>query len=145
MSAPCSRAAASTASRSASSPVADWTALNATAVVRPSIASASRSSGTVSTSTPRCACARNGKSSEVKSISGATTRAPSGIAAATWPTSPETVAPVATRSGGTPTSRAHASRARAVLSPHGSQVVRPSRQSASAACSSSQAGCGGSP
>ena len=78
-------------------------------------------------------------------MSGASTRAPSGIEAATRPTSSETVAPVATVSGATPTSAANAARAPSVESPQCSQLVRPPRQSSSAPCSASHAQSGGRP
>ena len=137
--------AATIAARSATSPVAICTALNATTSVEASIAPASSAAGTVRTVTPRCAWTRNGKSVEVNSTSGARTRVPSGSDEATRPTSPETVAPTATVDGGTPTSRANDPRAASVASPHCSQLVRPVRQSSSAAWSASQAGRGGSP
>ena len=57
----------------------------------------------------------------------------------------DTVAPIAMSSGVTPVIRANAARARPVDSSHGSQLVFPHRQSASADCSASQAGRGGSP
>ena len=145
VSAPWWRAAASIASRSATSPVEDWTALTATTSVRASIASASRASGTTSTVTPRSAWARNGNSSETNSGSGASTRAPSGSAAATWAISPETVAPTATRSTSACTSRANSARARPVTAVQCSQLTRPARQSSCAVCSASQTGSGGSP
>ena len=69
-------------------------------VGRASIAPASSAAGTVRTVTPRCAWTRNGKSVEVNSTSGASTRDPSGSDEATRPTSPETVAPTATVDGG---------------------------------------------
>jgi len=47
--------------------------------------------------------------------------------------------------GVAPVIAANAARARPTDSSHGSQLVRPPRQSASAACSASQAGRGGSP
>ena len=96
--------------------------------------------------TTSCPRAMKGQSSDVNSMSAATTRPrPGSTAAATSATSSETVAPVATRSGGTPTSPAQSSRARPVDSPQGSQLVRPPCQSSSAARSASQAGRGGSP
>ena len=81
----------------------------------------------------------------MNSTSGTTTRAPSGSAAATRPTSAETWLPTATSAG--PDADQPGERApgplgrRAPLLP----AVRPPRQSASAACSASQAGRGGSP
>src|ERR1044072_1813225 len=77
-------------SSAAPSPVDDCTALTATTSTDASMASASRSSGTTSTVTPRSAWARNGNSSETNSGSGASPRAPSGIANATWGVSPHT-------------------------------------------------------
>ncbi len=81
----------------------------------------------------------------MNSISGARTRDPSGSEEATSPTSPETVAPTATVDGSTPISRANDPRAASVALPQCSQLVRPVRQSSSAAWSASQAGRGGSP
>ena len=117
----------------------------ATTSVVASIASASRSSGTTSTVTPRPACARNGNSSDTNSGSGASTRAPSGIAAATCAIRPETVAPTATRSASAPTSVANSARARPVTAVQCSQLTRPARQSACAVCTASHTGSGGSP
>ncbi len=87
----------------------------------------------------------NGKSTDVKSTSGASTRAPSGTAAATNPRSVDTFAAIATVSTGTPAIRANDARASSPGIPHCSQLVRPPRQSSSAACSASQAGVAGSP
>jgi len=56
-----------------------------------------------------------------------------------------TVAPIATRSGATPTIVANAVRAPSLLSPQCSQLVRPPRQSASACCSASKPARGGRP
>ena len=107
-------AAASTiASRSATSPVDDWTALTATTSVRWSIASATPATGAHSTSIPRC-CARNGHRSDVNSGWAETTRAPSGSEAATSPTMLDVFAPIAIHSTGTPTSRAKEARALSV-------------------------------
>ena len=133
------------AARSATSPVADWTALNATTSMVSSIASAYLATGAVTTCTPRSACTAHGKTFEVNSTSGTSTRAPSGIAAATSEIAAETVLPVKTSSAATPTSRPNAARARPVDSSHGSQLVSPTCQSASACCIASQAGLGGSP
>ena len=54
-------------------------------------------------------------------------------------------APIATHSTGTEHMRANAARAPSAESPQCSQLVRPARQSASAAWRTSQAGRGGSP
>ena len=78
-------------------------------------------------------------------MSGTSTRVPAGSEAATSPTRPETVEPIATRSGTVPTSRAKAARARSVSSLQPSQLVRPVRHSSRTACSASQAGRGGRP
>jgi hypothetical protein len=145
VSAPCWPAAAAMSSSAATAPLEDWTALKATTPVDASIVSASRSSGTNETRTPRASCARNGKISEVNSFSAATTRVPSGSAAATIPSSPETLAPIATSSTRAPVIKANCSRARWVAGTQPSKLVRPPCQSASAACSASQAGLGGSP
>ena len=87
----------------------------------------------------------NGHSAEVNSASVETTRAPSGSAAATRPAMVDALAPIATHSSGTPHMRANDARASSVDSPQCSQLVRPPRQSASAAWSASQAGRGGRP
>ena len=134
MIAPWASAAAAIASRSATSPVLICTALKATTSVAAPTASARSAGGTVRTVARPSSCAtRKGKSVDVNSTSGATTRAPAGSDAATRPTSPETVAPTATSPALTPTIAAHASRERSVDSPQCSQLVRPPRQSASAA------------
>ena len=62
---------------------------------------------------PRASCARNGKVTLVNSPSGTSTVDPSGTAAATIATWGDTWLPIATVSGGTPTSRAYAPRAAA--------------------------------
>ena len=95
--------------------------------------------------TPRCSCTRNGKSSDVNSTSGASTREPSGIEAATSPTSVDTFGPMATLSTGAPTSRAKDARASSPGIPQCSQLVRPPCQSSSALWSASHAGRGGRP
>ena len=78
-------------------------------------------------------------------ILGTRTRVPSGTAAATGANSWETAAPVATVVGSTPTSAANLFLATATESAHGSQLVRPARQSSSDCCSASHAGRGGGP
>ncbi len=78
-------------------------------------------------------------------MSGATTRAPSGSAAATGASSWDTVAPVDTSAASTPVIRAKAARDRSVASCHTSHEVPPTRQSASTRCRCSNAGSGGSP
>ena len=138
-----SAAASKIASTSATSPVLIWTALNATASAPSATASATSATGTVRTS--RRLCTSSGNSSEVNSMSGTTTRAPAGSAVITEPTSSDTVAPTATRVASTPTRRAKAARDASMLSPHGSQLVRPPCQSDSTACRASHAGRGGSP
>ena len=97
------------------------------------------------TSAPRASWTRKGKRSDAKSISGATMRARFGSDAATTPISCETLAETATSRGLTPTRRANEAREPSVASPQCSQLVRPARQSASAAWSASNAGRGGSP
>ena len=81
----------------------------------------------------------------MNSTSGASTREPSGIEAATSPTSVETFGPIATLSTGTPTSRAKDARASSPGIPQCSQLVRPPCQSSSALWSASHAGRGGRP
>ncbi len=121
------------------------TALKATTSVLASIASASRDGSTVVTVTPRASCTRNGNSVEVNSTSGTSTRVPAGRLAAARPMKADTVAPIATRSGATPTIVAKAARDPSVLSPQCSQLVRPVRHSASACCSASKPSRGGRP
>lgn len=87
----------------------------------------------------------NGHSAEVNSASVDRTRERSGSAAAMSPTKWETAPPTATHSVGTPQSRAKDPRAACVASFQCSQLVRPTRQSASAAWSASHAGVGGKP
>ena len=113
--------------------------------VRGSIASGMSSGATSRIVTPRCSCAMNGKRTEAKSMSGASTRVPSGSEAATRPMRSDTVAAIATVSGATRTSAANSSRAASVASPQCSQLVRPARQSASAVCIASHPQSGGSP
>src|SRR6478609_9803318 len=142
---PASRAARLIAARSATSPVADCTAEKATTSMSRPMASASRSTGAVSTVTPRSACTAQGKTFEVNSTSGTSTRAPSGTAAATGASNWETAAPVATDPGSTATSAANSFLATDTASAHGSQLVRPLRQSCSDRCNASHAGRGGGP
>jgi hypothetical protein len=144
-SAPCWRAAAVISAAGASWPDADWTRLNATSVVRPSMAPASRSSGTGTTSTPWAARTSQGNRLELNSPSGTTTRAPAVRTVATEPSSSETVAPMATSAAGTLTSRAKRSRDWSTLRSHGSQLVRPVRHSSSMAWTAANAGRGGRP
>jgi hypothetical protein len=73
--------------------------------------SISSSHDTSVTVTPRFCCAANGNVTLVNSLATTATLVPSGTLAATSPTSWDTLAPLATRSAGTPTSRAHAARA----------------------------------
>src|SRR5690606_1553274 len=100
--APRARAASAPRRYGATAPSADWTRLNTTRSVASSTASARSDSGTVRATTPRWACAIHGNRAEVNSPVGATTRAPSGSAAATGANSCETVAPTATSATGTP-------------------------------------------
>ncbi len=141
--APVPAAAAAIASRSATSPLLICAALKAATSAPSPIASANREGGTVRTS--KRSWTSSGNSTEVNSMSGTTTRAPAGSAVSTEPTSSETVEPTATCAASTPVSRANAARAPSVLQPHSSQLVRPPCQSASADCSASHAGRGGSP
>nr|WP_243716646.1 hypothetical protein [Actinomadura darangshiensis] len=141
-SAPCARAAATTSPPAATSPVADWTRLKATASVRSSIAWGRSAGGTVRTSR---SCTSQGNRFEVCSMSGTTTRDPDGSEAATGASTCEAEAPTATSSDGTPTRRAKAVRARPVDRSHLSQPLAPRRHSASALCSASNAGSGGMP
>ena len=108
--APWCAAAAAIASRSATRPSADWTALTATSAVSASIASATRSSGTSSTCTPRASAASNGNRTEVKSSSAHTTRSPRSSESATRPVNADTCALTATSSAATPCRRAKLAR-----------------------------------
>ena len=83
----------------ATSPVADWTALNATTSVRPSIASARRGAGRTGRRSRARPCTSHGNTIDVNSMSGTRTRAPSGSAVAEVRTSCDTVLPSATSSG----------------------------------------------
>ena len=100
------------AAMSAIAPSADCTTLTATRSASPA-ASTSSPAATSRTVTPRFSCAANGKVTLVNSFATVTTRVPSGTLAATSPTSWDTLAPLATVSVGTPTSRAHPARAAA--------------------------------
>lgn len=95
-------------------PSEDCTALNATSAVSGPTASAIASSG--AKRTLRSARTTNGLITEAKSPSGHSTSAPAGSEAETRPTWPATVEPTATRSDGTPTSRAKESLARCTRS-----------------------------
>ena len=124
----------------------DCTALTATRSVPPSTASASRSSATSRTRTPRASWASSGNSSEVKSSARA--RAPACRARSAAATSRRTATP-AGRSRRRPRRR----RAGAPSSPASARPTRPSRRSPcgrgatrrAAACTASHAGRGGSP
>ena len=70
---------------------------------------------------------------------------PSGTAAATGASNWETAAPVATVAGSTATRAANTFLATDTESAHGSQLVRPPRQSSSDCCNASHAGRGGGP
>ena len=139
----CASAAARIASRSATSPVDICTALNATTPVPASIASASRAGGTVCTSSP--GWTMNGKSVEVNSISGTITRVPAGSDAATSPTRPETVEPIATRSadGRPPAARTPRGRGRCPRSSPPSSCARAATRRARAAARPTPAAAAG--
>jgi hypothetical protein len=142
VSAPWWAAASQIASRSATRPSIDCTALTATNAVEPSIASATALSGTVSSRAP---ATRNGHSTDVKSRSALTTRAPGPNDRATRPVKAETWPATATSPGAAPCSAAHASRDAPTARSQTSQCVRPWRHSSSAPTSASTAGRGGSP
>nr|CRL71217.1 hypothetical protein CPGR_01896 [Mycolicibacterium malmesburyense] len=89
------------ASVSSRAPFADWTRLTTT-TSKSAAAEINWSAGSSVTVTPRSACAANGNVVLVNSPGTVTTRLPSGIAAATRPSAPETVLPMATDSTGTP-------------------------------------------
>lgn len=126
-------------------PSEDWTRLNATAVVRSSIAVASLAAGTVTTSTPRASWTSQGKRFEVNSMSGTSTRAPGGSAAANGASRPEAVWPAITASTGAPTRRAKQARARSPAACHASMSERPSRHASWAAVMAAYAVSGGMP
>jgi hypothetical protein len=119
------------ASRAASRPSDHCTALTATNAQDPSIASATRVSGTSRTSTP--GCARNGHSTDVKSSSAHTTRAPGASDKATNAAKADDWEPTATSSSPTPTSRAKLARAAPTDSSQPQNPVRPWRHSSHAA------------
>ena len=87
----------------------------------------------------------NGNRTDVKSTSGARTREPSGTDAATIPMSVDTLAAMATDPTPTPDETRERSARVLARNPQCSQLVRPPRQSSSAACSASHAAVGGSP
>ena len=103
------------------------------------------SSGHSTTVTPRYACAANGNETLVNSPAATSTRAPSGSAAATSPTSGETDAPIATRSTGTPTSSANAARPDSTAGSKSAGCAAPRRQSAIASATGSATATGGIP
>jgi hypothetical protein len=125
-SAPTARAAAVTDAASAISPVADCTSENATSHVDGVTASASRSSGTWRTS--RSPCARNGATTELKSPSTTTMRAPAGADAAARATNTDAWDPTATRSVALPSSDAACPRARSTTAVYSAAVLLPVRQ-----------------
>ena len=133
------------ASTSAMRPSADWTALHATTLVDGDTASASDSSGTARTVTPRAVWTRKGYSTDVKSHSGTTTSASSGRHEATAPKKPDADDPAATVSASTPTNAANDRRAWSAASFHSRQLADPSAQSSSTRCPSSTVAVGGSP
>jgi hypothetical protein len=143
--APWCAAAAAIASSSATRPSALWTELNATRSCCAPSASASRSTGTSSTRTPRASWARNGNRTLVKSSSAHSTLAPAGSAAAISPVKTETAGPTATSAAGTPAIRAKLSRPAATERSQPSKLVRPWRHSSAAAWSASNAVRGGNP
>ena len=114
--APTRCAASNTAPVSAMRPSDDCTALHATTPVRGPTASASASSGTGRTTTPRVVWARKGNNSDVNSPSGITTSVAAGRLAATSPTKVEALGPTATDSGATPTNDANRRRASSAAS-----------------------------
>ena len=95
--------------------------------------------------TPRSAWAMNGNRTEVKSPSGASTRAPSGSDAATSPASGDTWLPTATVAASTPTRRAKISRASVTSASNACGRVRPAPQSATAARMAAIVSTGGMP
>ena len=101
--------------------------------------------GTNRTSIPRAPWTSHGNTIDVNSMSGTRTRAFTGSAVERWVTSCETVLPSATSSGAACTSRANSAREASAASAHGSQLVAPTCQSASACCSASKARLGGRP
>ncbi len=110
------------ASKSATRPSIDCTALTATSAVEPSIASASRSSGTRSTCAP---ATRNGQITEVKSRSAHSTRSPLFSASAISPVKADTWPATATSEAAAPCSPAHAERDSPTARSQTSQCVRP--------------------
>ncbi len=143
--APTASARSVMAAISATSPVADCAAEKLTSAVDSSIASARSASGAVRTRMPRSWCTANGNTPDVNSISGTSTVAPSGRAAATGARSCDTVAPVATWSALSPTRCPNSSRERSTVAAHGCHGPAPTRHSSNDCCIASQAGRGGGP
>jgi hypothetical protein len=141
--APYDEHAATIASRSATRPSSDCTALTATSDVEASTAEGTSSSSTVSTSTP--GAARNGQSTDVKSPCAQTTREPRGSDIATSPVNDDTWLPTATHDAGTPCIRAQIARDWPTAASQSCQLVRPWRHWSATAWSASNAGRGGSP
>ena len=143
--APAAAAAVRIASRSATRPSTDCTSENATRWVDARISSASDSTGTCRTVTPRSAWARNGKTTDAKSPSTVRTSAPSGTLAATRPTSTDACEPTATHDGSTRTSRANAARDARTASSYAARSAFPACHRSSAACMASAVARAGSP
>ena len=108
-------------------------------------ASASASSGTGRTTTPRVVWARKGNNSDVNSQSGITTSVAAGRLAATSPTKVEALGPTATDSGATPANDANRRRASSAASFQVVHATEPSAQSSITRRDNSTVGRGGRP
>jgi hypothetical protein len=140
--APAARAAPSSRGTSSTHPSADCTTLTATTSWPFTAETSSASSTSVTVSR---LWAANGKLTLVNSPLAVSTLAPSGRLAATRPTSWDTLAPIATRCAGTPTSCAHARRATATGSSKTGGRSAPTRQRRTASATTSPADHGGTP
>ena len=136
--------AARSGSRSTIRPSADCTRLTAT-TSKPPASSGSRSRPVWVTDTPRPTWAANGKLTLVNSPSATSTRDPAGRLAATSPSNPETVLPMATRSAGNPTSSPNAARAAATGASKSGGWAAPVRQSCTADATASATVTEGTP
>ena len=95
--------------------------------------------------TPLPACAANGKVALVNSPASVATRLPSGTAAATSPSTAETVPPMATESTGTPVSAAYPARPARTGSSNDDASIVPACHWAMQSCSASTRNRGGRP
>src|SRR5215212_8168392 len=130
------------ASMSSTAPLADCTRLTVT--TSKSAAAETNSPGANSvTFTPLPACAANGKVVLVNSPASVATLLPSGTAAATSPSTADTLPPITTESTGTPASAAYPARPARTCSSNKGTFIDPDCHWAMQSCSASTMNCGG--